>query len=155
MEEKARVLLVEFDTDLRDRLAGTVRSWGYTVETARDGREALEKVTAFDPAVIISDMRMPRMGGIELLRAIRNQLRDPRFIILADAWNPDRVFEATRLGALAVLHKPADAELIFADLRNCLDRPTLAAPCSDNTYAYCGDHIDPTCPRRGFSGTLN
>jgi CheY-like chemotaxis protein len=77
MEEKVRVLLVEFDTDLRDRLAGTLRSWGYTVETARHGREALERVTGFDPAVIISDMRMPRMGGIELLRTIRNHPASP------------------------------------------------------------------------------
>ncbi len=155
MEESTRILLVETDPSLRVRLASALRGWGYAVETACDGCEALQKVARFEPAVIISDMAAPRIGGIELLRAVRNQFRDTRFIILTDTWNLERIFEAARLGAFAVLQKPVQVELICSDLQNCLDHRTLAACCSDDTFAYCEERMHPSLGKYGFRENLN
>lgn len=155
MEVNTRVLVVEVDAILRGRLVEALRAWGYTVETACDGCEALQKVSRFDPKVIISDMVTPRIGGIELIRAIRNQLRDMSFIILTETWSLDRVFEAARLGAFAVLQKPVEVEQIRADLRNCLDHYSLAEYCSNDSVSYCEGRMYPSRGRYGFRGIMN
>ncbi len=61
-----RVLIVEDEENERTGLAELVSSWGYRTDTAADGLEALEKVAAFSPSIVVTDVKMPRMGGIEL-----------------------------------------------------------------------------------------
>src|SRR4051794_2217858 len=65
-----RVLIVEDDAAARVGLEQLVKSWGFIAESASDGEEALEKVTSFRPAIVITDMVMPRMDGLALLRAL-------------------------------------------------------------------------------------
>src|ERR1700716_2473142 len=65
-----RVLIVEDDPAARVGLEQLVKSWGFIAESASDGEEALQKVTTFRPAIVISDLIMPRMDGLELLRAL-------------------------------------------------------------------------------------
>ena len=65
-----RVLIVEDDPATRSGLAELVQAWGFITEEAPDGEEAFRKVTTFRPAIIVSDLVMPRMGGLDLLRAI-------------------------------------------------------------------------------------
>ena len=66
-----RVLIVEDDSATRGGLDQLVRSWGFLAESAADGEEALEKVTAFRPSIVITDLVMPRMDGLALLRALQ------------------------------------------------------------------------------------
>jgi CheY-like chemotaxis protein len=66
-----RVLIVEDDASARIGLEQLVRSWGFIADSACDGEEALEKVTSFRPAIVITDMVMPRMDGSRLLRRCR------------------------------------------------------------------------------------
>ena len=63
-----RVLIVEDDPATRSGLTELVRTWGFTAEEAADGAEALEKVTVFRPSIVVTDLVMPRMSGIELLQ---------------------------------------------------------------------------------------
>jgi len=70
-----RVLIVEDDPSTREGLAELVQTWGFQTEEAADGEEGLRKVTSFRPAIIVSDMVMPRVGGMELLRALRINFR--------------------------------------------------------------------------------
>src|SRR5688572_32915028 len=70
-----RVLIVEDDPPTRSGLAELVQAWGFQTEEAPDGEEALRRVTTFRPAIIVSDLVMPRMGGFELLRALRSEER--------------------------------------------------------------------------------
>src|SRR5258706_15543625 len=65
-----RVLIVEDDPAARVGLEQLVKSWGFIAESACDGEEALEKVTTFRPAIVITDLVMPRMDGLALLRAL-------------------------------------------------------------------------------------
>src|SRR4029077_896180 len=62
-----KVLIVEDEENERTGLAELVSSWGYRAETARDGVEGLEKATQWTPSIVVTDLKMPRMGGIELL----------------------------------------------------------------------------------------
>ena len=77
-----RVLIVEDDPATRTGLAELVQAWGFHTEEASDGEEAMRKVTTFRPAIIVSDLVMPRMGGLELLRALQDQLTDLTVILL-------------------------------------------------------------------------
>ena len=70
MAQNAKILIVEDDAHERQGLADLLSLWGYETETASDGSEALEKVSSFNPAVVISDLRMPRMTGMELFRQV-------------------------------------------------------------------------------------
>ena len=62
-----RVLIVEDEENERTGLGELIASWGFRTETARDGMEAMERVVAWSPSIIVTDLKMPRMGGMELL----------------------------------------------------------------------------------------
>src|SRR5947208_13808438 len=65
-----KVLIVEDEENERTGLAELVSSWGYSAETARDGQEGHEKVLAWSPSIVITDLKMPRLSGLELLERI-------------------------------------------------------------------------------------
>ena len=77
-----RVLIVEDDPATRVGLSELVGAWGFQTDEAANGEEALHKVTSFRPAIIVSDLVMPRMGGLELLRSLKDQLSDLTLILL-------------------------------------------------------------------------
>ena len=67
MASQEKVLIVEDEPHALSGLAELVSGWGYRTETARDGVEALEKVSAWQPGIVVTDLKMPRMDGLELL----------------------------------------------------------------------------------------
>ena len=73
-----RVLIVEDEENERTGLAELVSAWGYRTDTAADGVEALERIAAFAPSIVITDVKMPRMGGIELAERLAAPHRPPR-----------------------------------------------------------------------------
>ncbi len=66
-----RVLVVDDEESQRTALAGMIALWGYAVETAADGEEALDKLQSFGAHVLVTDLKMPRMDGMELLQRLR------------------------------------------------------------------------------------
>ena len=94
-----RVLIVEDDPSTRSGLAELVQAWGFTTDEAPDGEEGMRKVTTFRPAIIVSDLVMPRMGGRELLRALKEQLSDIMFILLTAQGTVESAVEAIKDGA--------------------------------------------------------
>ena len=91
-----RVLIVEDDSATRSGLAELVQAWGFQTDEAADGEEAMRKVTTFRPAIIVSDLVMPRMGGADLLHALKEQLSDITFILLTAQGTVDSAVEAIR-----------------------------------------------------------
>ena len=77
MAKLGKILVVEDDPHARQGLADLLSAWGYETETAGDGAEALEKIAAFNPAVVISDLRMPQVTGMELLRQLHDVAARP------------------------------------------------------------------------------
>lgn len=122
INKDARVLVVDDEAHERDGLATILRNWGYETNTASNGREALEKIPPFDPVVVICDLRMPDMGGMELLRQIRHSQPSPSFIMLSGQGTIEDAVEATKLGAFNFLEKPLDVKKLQVELRNCLER---------------------------------
>src|SRR5580692_9415475 len=76
-----RVLVVDDEESQRTALASMIKLWGYSVETAADGQEALDKLATFDAHVIVTDLMMPRMDGQELLRRLKLQGDAPLAIV--------------------------------------------------------------------------
>src|SRR5215469_6471474 len=70
LADRARVLVVEDEEAERLGLAELLSGWGYDVDTAADGVEGLEKAFRWSPMVIVADVTMPRMGGMELLERL-------------------------------------------------------------------------------------
>jgi DNA-binding NtrC family response regulator len=117
-----KILVVEDDPHARQGLSDLLTTWGYETESASDGSEALEKVAAFNPAVVISDLRMPQMSGLDLLRQLHAASSGLRFIMLTGQGTIEEAVEATKLGAYNFLEKPVDPKRLQVELRNCLER---------------------------------
>jgi DNA-binding NtrC family response regulator len=117
-----RVLIVEDDPATRVGLAELVADWGFQTDMAANGEEALEKVTSFRPAIIVSDLVMPRMGGLELLRALRDQLSDLTLILLTAQGTVESAVEAIKEGAYDYLSKPVDPARLRILLQKAVER---------------------------------
>jgi len=114
-----RVLVVEDDTATRVGLTELIRTWGFAAESAANGEEALALVTSFRPAIVVSDVVMPKMNGLELLRALKDE-EHLRVILLTAQGTVETAVEAVKDGAEDYLTKPVDP----AKLRRLLERIT-------------------------------
>ena len=83
-------------------------AWGYEVETAQDGRAALDRIGALHPSAVITDLVMPAMNGLDLLEAVKRE--DPAIpvIVMTGHGNPETRQRAVAGGALGYLAKPVD-----------------------------------------------
>jgi len=117
-----RVLIVEDDPATRSGLAELVQAWGFLTDEAADGEEAMRKVTTFRPAIIVSDLVMPRMGGADLLRALKDQLSDITLILLTAQGTVDSAVEAIKDGAYDYLSKPVDPQRLQILLKKAVER---------------------------------
>ncbi|MGE4053360.1 MAG: sigma-54-dependent transcriptional regulator [Vicinamibacterales bacterium] len=117
-----RVLIVEDDQAARVGLEQLVTSWGFTAESATDGVDALAKVTSFRPAIVISDLVMPRLDGIGLLRALREQGADVTTLLLTAQGTVETAVEAMKEGAYDYCTKPVDIQRLKVLLDKIVER---------------------------------
>ena len=106
MQEK--VLIVEDETHARTGLTELVTSWGYRAHGAADGVEGLEQVIAWQPAIVVTDLKMPRMDGMGLLRRIGELPERICVVMLTAQGSIESAVEAMRDGAWDYLPKPVD-----------------------------------------------
>jgi EAL domain-containing protein (putative c-di-GMP-specific phosphodiesterase class I) len=112
------VLVADDDEDVRTLLSKSLRSAGYAVVQASDGRQALEILDARPVDAIVTDISMPEMTGIELLRAIRARRADVPVVLVTGSPDMESAMQAVKLGALIYLTKPIDLD----ELRRVLAR---------------------------------
>ena len=117
-----RLLIVEDEATTRLGLTELVRTWGFVADAASDGEEALRKVTSFRPSIIISDLAMPNMNGLELVRALQEQDRDISTIILTGQGTVETAVEAIKVGAYDYLTKPVDPQRLRILLEKVVER---------------------------------
>ena len=117
-----RVLIVEDEVSTRVGLTELVRTWGFTTESAADGEEALQRITTFRPSIIISDLVMPRMGGLELLRALKDEVATLTIVILTAQGSVETAVEAIKEGAYDYLTKPIDPQRLKILLDKIVER---------------------------------
>src|SRR5436190_10075483 len=117
-----RVLVVEDEPSTRLGLTELVSTWGFTTESAADGEEALQRITAFRPSIVISDLVMPRMGGLELLRALKEEGTAITTVILTAQGTVETAVEAIKEGAYDYLTKPIEPQRLKILLDKIVER---------------------------------
>src|SRR5580700_10449030 len=113
-----KVLIVEDEENERTGLAEVVSEWGYSAETARDGVEGLEKITRWSPAIVVTDLKMPRMGGLELVERIAELAQNIAVVVVTAQKTIDSAFHAGRLGVYDYIEKPIDTTRLRSILEN-------------------------------------
>lgn len=122
MQNDVKVLIAEDEPNALMGLAELILGWGYQTETARDGQEAWEKIHAWRPAIVVTDLKMPRLDGIGLLTKLGEE--DPHLssnlavVVLTAMGSIQLAVEAMKLGAYDFLQKPVDATRLRTILAN-------------------------------------
>jgi DNA-binding NtrC family response regulator len=116
MANQEKVLIVEDEPHALTGLAELVSGWGYRTETARDGIEALDKNQSWSPGIVVTDLKMPRMDGIQLLARLGEINQHQAVIVLTAQGSIQSAVEAMKMGAYDFIQKPVDA----TRLRNIL-----------------------------------
>lgn len=121
-----RILLIDDDAAVRESMSRTLRSAGYTVLAASTGEEGLEAARAGSFDVILSDMRMSGMSGLDVLRKLRESHIDSVFIIMTGFGTVDTAVEAMKLGAVDFVQKPFFRDELLMRVRSAAERRQLA-----------------------------
>src|SRR5688500_433847 len=122
----ARILLIDDDPGVRDSMERTLRAAGYGVQAAANGEEGFEMARGGAYDVILSDMRMPGISGLDILRQLRDLRVDSAFIIMTGFGTVDTAVEAMKLGAVDFVQKPFFRDELLMRVRSATERRQLA-----------------------------
>jgi EAL domain-containing protein (putative c-di-GMP-specific phosphodiesterase class I)/ActR/RegA family two-component response regulator len=109
-QANSKVLVVDDERDLVDMYARILKEFGYLVTTAEDGKQALERLAEDEFDAIVSDINMPGMDGVRLLRAVREKNLDVPVLLVTGKPSLDSAVQAVEYGALKYITKPIDME---------------------------------------------
>lgn len=113
-----KVLIVEDEMHARTGLAELIESWGYRAECAADGAEGLERVVQWGPSIVVTDLKMPRMDGMELLGRIGELPQRIAVVMLTAQGSIESAVDAMRMGAYDYIPKPVDPVRLRTILQN-------------------------------------
>jgi two-component system NtrC family sensor kinase len=119
-----RILIVDDEAPLRNLFAQSLNQH-YSCETAANAQEALDWLDREAFALVISDVQMPGLGGVELLRKVTERYRDTAVIMVSGLDRTQRVIDAIREGAFDYLLKPCDLDVLQLRVESALERRTL------------------------------
>ena len=146
---RGRILIVDDERNALDALDDLLRQEGYRTATARDGLDALAKIASFEPEVVLTDLKMPRMDGLELLTRARAELPHAAFVVMTAFGSIDTAVEAMRRGAENYVTKPLDFAALSAQLERAMEKAKLSAEAAGlrarlearfSSDAIIGDH---------------
>jgi len=126
-EERPRVLIVDDEKFIRDILADFLGMEGYIVRTAEDGAAALNELSHARYDMVISDLKMPRMGGIELLAAIGEAAPNALTVIMTGFGTVETAIDAMKRGAYDYILKPFKVEEVIHVVQRGLEKQRLSA----------------------------
>jgi CheY-like chemotaxis protein/two-component sensor histidine kinase len=117
-----RILAVDDNVDVADGLASVLGMWGHTVRTAHDGAAALEVATAFAPEVVLLDLGLPRVDGLEVARRLRRTAeRSPALLVSMSGFGQEHTRRRSdEAGFHHHLVKPVDMDSLRTLLENCM-----------------------------------
>ncbi len=124
---RARVLIVDDEQVIREILSDFLMLEGYQVLTAGNGNEALEVLAGATVQMVISDLKMPGMGGLELLGAIRDRHPEVVSLIMTGYGTVETAIEAMKRGAFDYVLKPFKVEEVVHTVRRALEQQRLKA----------------------------
>lgn len=109
-----RILIIDDSEAVRRQVAQTLAPAGYDVVEAADGMEGLNLIKSVQPALVLCDLNMPRMGGMELLAELSRTPPLPLMVMLTTEAQPALIRRARELGAVGWIVKPFKADLLIA-----------------------------------------
>jgi len=121
----ANILVVDDDPDIREVLKDRLESLGYNVFAAASGVEALELLEKQNPQIVLMDIEMPEMGGLEALKEIRKRQIDITVVMITAHGTIERAVEAIRQGAYDFIPKPFEPDHIALIVQRALERERL------------------------------
>ena len=145
MTSPIRVLVADDERNLRELLVRELSRKGHAVEGVGDGEAALERLRDDPPDVLILDMRMPRLEGIDVLRRLAEQPEAPQVIVTTGFQEVSSAVEAMKLGAYDYLTKPARIEELDILVRKAAEKGRLI-----RQNVVLRDRLDPPAPAGGI-----
>jgi len=121
----AKILIVDDDRSIRKTLRDILEFEKYDIDEAVDGLECIVKIKQTTYDVIILDVKMPRMDGMEAIEKIQNISPDTPVVMISGHGNIDTAVEAVKKGAFDFIQKPPDLNRLLITLRNALDKSSL------------------------------
>lgn len=121
----ANILIIDDEKSIRKTLSEILSYEGYKIDEAGDGEEGLKKFTDKEYDVVLCDIKMPKMDGIEFLDKAKEVNPDVPVIMISGHGNVDTAVEAVKKGAYDYISKPPDLNRLLITLRNALDKQSL------------------------------
>jgi two-component system, NtrC family, nitrogen regulation response regulator NtrX len=121
----ARVLVIDDEKSVRNALKEILEFEKYEVDTAEDGEDGYKLIKGDDYDLVICDIKMPKLDGMELLQRVQNEANPPRFIMISGHGNVDTAIEAVRRGAFDYLPKPPDMNKLLITVKNAMENKEL------------------------------
>ena len=137
----ARILVVDDEMHERQGLAELLHAWGYQVDTANDGLQALQKLNQDPPQAVLTDIRMPRMDGLELLAEIRQRLGALPVLVITGQGSKEAAIECLRLRANDFIEKPIRGEELRQRLADVVSAQPSVEPRASAT-GITGEDLD-------------
>jgi two-component system response regulator AtoC len=116
----ARILVVEDDTAMRDLLKEALSDGGYAVEGAAGGRAGVERIRQGGVDLVVSDVKMPDMDGLDMLREIKAVTPSPHVITITAFGSIDTAIRAVKLGAFDYITKPFEIDQLLLSVEKAL-----------------------------------
>lgn len=141
----ARIMVVDDDRSIRETLENHLREGGHEVTSAASAEEALSKVAAADPSLVITDVRMTGMDGLALLAKLREARRETDVVVITAFEDMRTAIAAMKAGAFDYLVKPLDLDQIDLTVERCLkdqrSRRRLAQFTEEAAEPYALSHL--------------
>ncbi len=116
------ILLVDDEEDIRDVLSISLEDRGYQIETAENGQTALDLYDQTEPSIVITDIKMPGMDGIELLRKLKQRNPDIEVIMITGHGDLDLAIQSLKLEATDFVTKPINEDILEIALKRARER---------------------------------
>lgn len=120
-----RVLIIDDEKSIRNTLKEILEYESYTIDEASDGASALEKLNEESYDVVLCDIKMPKMDGLEVLTKAQEITPDTPFVMISGHGTVETAVEATKKGAFDFIQKPPDLNRLLITLRNAVDKGSL------------------------------
>jgi DNA-binding NtrC family response regulator len=134
IRKEPKILVVDDDRDLADTLVEFLIKLGYQAFPAYDGREALSKFEQGDFQVVVTDLRMPEMDGMELLEALKKLDNDVNVIVLTGYGTIESAVQAVKTGAYDYITKRIKSDEVEVVVRQAMEKHTIQR----KMHIFCG-----------------